>query len=165
MLSHLRHWLIDDQAAWLRSRSAARQKLVAICPGLWCPDGKLTYYAGAGTRANAREAAGNEVADVLEAAYLAVRPPTPAVNRWSKVHGPFSWWAFGISFFGLTPKAFTMAEQDAHQDEGVISNIDMLGPPDEQAYRQLKRSRWTKATAFLVAPSTPNVALYGRHCD
>ena len=58
-----------------------------------------------------------------------------------------------------------MAEQDECQDEGVINNIDMLGPPGEQAYRQLKRSRWKKATAFLAAPSTPNVALYGRHHD
>ena len=58
-----------------------------------------------------------------------------------------------------------MAEQDACQDEGAISNIDTRGPPDEQAYRQLKRSHWKKATAFLVAPSIPNVALYWHHYD
>lgn len=127
-----------------------------ICPGRWQRDGKLKYHAALNCRSNTLDEAAEEVASALEHGFLSARPPVPALNRYTKIHGPIAWWAFAGLFFSLALDAF-VGVQDRFADEPFL-NINVAEVLDEAAFRRAQQIRWRKASSFLMS-ATANQSL------
>lgn len=137
-----------------RRRAAAREHLLKICPSRWHERGQITYFASLNSRSDTLDAAAEEIGDTLEEAVLSLRPPVPALNRYTKLHAPVSWWAFAMGFFGLIVDAFVAVKDVQHELPHVIADVDAAGVVDEAVYRRTEQLRWRKASEFLCEPST-----------
>ena len=84
----------------LPKRVQSRQELLIVCPGDWADSSGIGHVCTLHCKCRNRDDAVTLVTDTICAAFLACRPPIPALNRWNRVFPPLvSWMAF-LAFHG-----------------------------------------------------------------
>ena len=113
----------------LSEKKQARQTLLKHCPRPWFDD-TIWFYCPYELRITTKAGMAMKLMELLENAYLKLRPPIPVVNRWNKVFGPFTWWHFGCCFYKLVPRAVLVIAKGSSNDEindVVDMAADMIG--------------------------------------
>jgi len=131
-------------------RRAARERLLDICPGAWDqtnPGSRIMFLSqlGDGTDAapDPKRKAAEVIYDLVNDAWLGLRPPIPAVNRWNKIYFPVCWWLLGINgFYGVVANGFlrVKASTDRGFDHVLAAGVDAMGILGSEYYRVMKAS-------------------------
>lgn len=135
-------------------RAQHRRELLRLCPRSCLQTGGLEHYCPAGCCASFEESA-SKVTAAFFGGYLDVRPTIPALNKWTKLFQPVSWWAFGIMYGGIIPEAFqklTRPDPSAEDIDGVLNLVghDGVGlDVGRAAYQALESVRYKKAVTWL----------------
>eukprot|EP00969_Alexandrium_andersonii_P033357 1456540-Alexandrium_andersonii.AAC.1 len=82
------------------------QRLVDLLPGDWQDASGMCHVCCLGCHSS-REAAIDDIMLALDQCFLSTMPRIPALNRWTKLFQPASWWCIGSLIHGLFPAAFS----------------------------------------------------------
>lgn len=142
-----------NSAAMTRKREA-RSKLLEVCPGDWRDSSKVVHYCGLDCECKSRGDAAELVMSTLTVAFLATRPPVPAVSRWTKLYPPLVWWTFALSFHNIAACFVKMLRSDLEQERVELMHLlhsvgEGLGPRTEISFRKERIGRMNRTAVFL----------------
>lgn len=147
--------LSQEQPDRKSKRKRASLHLLEACPCDW-NDYSIVHYCPLGCPCRCRDDAVALVAELVEAAWLDASPPIPAMNRWTKIAPPLSWFLFGMLFYNILPAMMKEARKsinDVEQDP-FAAVWDAIGPTSEEGMRRVRSVRWHRAEQWLAHSST-----------
>jgi len=138
-----------------KSRRDRRRELLRLCPRSCLRSGGLEHFCPAGC-CRSRQEAVETVTSAFAGGYLDIRPAVPALNKWTKLFQPVSWWAFGIIYGDIIPTAFKRLKPSSLSAMEDVEGILRLVGPDgvgldvgRETYQVLESMRYNKALAWL----------------
>ena len=136
-------------------RRAARRRLAKNLAASRVDDGRIVewrHYCPIGCH-DSRQSAIDEIVQDMRIAHLDLHVPVPAVNRWTKLYAPLSYFHVG-SFFGHLPASFQALSKNLSKESGVLDVDALVGPGDEDTYEQKRKVRANKCAAWMSRETT-----------
>jgi len=131
--------------------------LLNFLPDLWWNTetgraGRLVHFCAFGC-CNSREESLEQITSCVDASIFACRPTVPALNRWTRLFQPLSWWGLGLCFFGLVPAAFAdIQPADDEPFQVTLQDLFASNGLDDTHYKAREGTRWRKAVSWMSAP-------------
>jgi hypothetical protein len=118
-------------------------------------DGRIVewrHYCPIGCH-DGKQSAIDQIVQDMRIAHLALHVPVPAVNRWTKLFGPLSYFHVG-SVFGHLPASLQALSKNLSRGLGVLDVDALVGPGDEDTYEQKRKVRANKCAAWMSRETT-----------
>ena len=136
------------------SRVAARKKLLDICPCRWDVGGdlnsKIYVLVQLGDSTESPDDTWEFLFSVIDEAWLSLKPPVPAINRWNKIYYPVAWWYVGIcGFYNIIASAFVYVKQNQDRTLDANVDVDVMGLLGSQFFKVLRAVRWKRSARWI----------------